>query len=221
MILKVLATGSKGNCYLLTSDNETLIIDCGIPFKQIKIGLDFDLSNVVGVIVSHIHTDHSLSVKDFEKFGIQVWEPFLDEKKIQKKKIGNFSIQCFDVPHDDCECRGFIIENNDKKLLYATDFEFIPYSFKKLKINSMLIECNYQKEYVEMESNNRTHVLKGHCELNTTIGIIKDNLDSLKNVILCHLSDKNADAKQCVDEVKKIATNCFVDVAEANKIYQI
>ena len=40
-ILKVLNSGSKGNCYLLITPNETLIIEAGIRYKDILKGLDF------------------------------------------------------------------------------------------------------------------------------------------------------------------------------------
>jgi phosphoribosyl 1,2-cyclic phosphodiesterase len=55
MKLKVLSSGSQGNCYLLETNTETLILDCGIPIKDIKIGLDFDLRRVSGVLVTHSH----------------------------------------------------------------------------------------------------------------------------------------------------------------------
>lgn len=37
--LKCLGSGSSGNCYLLSTATETLILDCGIPIKEIKRGL--------------------------------------------------------------------------------------------------------------------------------------------------------------------------------------
>lgn len=52
---RVLSSGSHGNCYFLETDTETLILDCGIPIKDIKIGLDFDLRRVSGVLVTHSH----------------------------------------------------------------------------------------------------------------------------------------------------------------------
>lgn len=56
MKLKVLTSGSSGNCYLLESDSEVLILDCGIPIKDIKIGLGFELGGIQGVVVTHAHT---------------------------------------------------------------------------------------------------------------------------------------------------------------------
>ena len=53
--LKCLGSGSSGNCYLLSTETETLILDCGIPVMEIKKGLDFDLRRVSGVVVTHSH----------------------------------------------------------------------------------------------------------------------------------------------------------------------
>lgn len=218
MKLKCLASGSSGNCYILSTDDEILILDCGISIKDIKIGLNFDLTKVVGVICTHNHKDHSMSVNDFKNMGIRVWQPYLYEvemKRVQRRYFGGFMIKNFDVPHDNEPCCGFIIEcPNGERLLYATDFEYIKYSFKNLGIHHLLIESNYQNKYVDKLANNREHVLRGHCELNTTLGIVKDNLDSLKTVILCHLSQDNANAIEMVSEVKKLVkTSVFVDYA--------
>lgn len=35
MILRCLGSSSAGNCYLLSSEKETLILDCGIPIKEV------------------------------------------------------------------------------------------------------------------------------------------------------------------------------------------
>ena len=49
--LKVINSGSSGNCYTLTSNSgETLILDCGIPIKEIKKGLNWNIKDVVGVL---------------------------------------------------------------------------------------------------------------------------------------------------------------------------
>jgi phosphoribosyl 1,2-cyclic phosphodiesterase len=55
MKLKVLASGSKGNCYLLSTPTGILLIEAGIPWKQIQKGLNFDLREVVACLISHEH----------------------------------------------------------------------------------------------------------------------------------------------------------------------
>lgn len=148
--------------------------------------------------------------------GIRVWKPYEHEvemNRVQRRYFGGFMVKNFSVPHDDTPCCGFIIEcPNGDKLLYATDFEYIKYSFRKLGIQHMLIEANYQNKYVDKSAENRSHVLRGHAEICTTIGIIKDNVDSLKTIILCHLSQENANPEECKAEVEKVA-KCPVYVA--------
>lgn len=220
--LKTLATGSTGNCYLLSTENETLILDCGISIKEIKKGLDFDLFHVVGCLVSHGHSDHDKSTKEVTKLGIPVWQPYLSEEKIQRRYFGGFMVRSFDVPHDGVDCCGYLITcPNGERFLYATDFEYIKYSFKKLSIQHLLIECNYQNKYVEKVASNREHVLRGHAELETTIGVVKDNTDSLKNVVLCHISNGNGNPYEMVEEVKKCLKNANVDFAEKGKEFSL
>ncbi len=223
MTLKCLASGSSGNCYLLECENEILILDCGIGIKDIKIGLNFDLSKVVGCVVTHSHADHSKSAEELKKMGIRVWQPYLHEvemQRVQRRYFGGFMVKNFSVPHDGEPCCGFLIEcSNGERLLYATDFEYIKYSFKKIGTQHMLIEANYQKKYVEKSASHREHVLRGHADLETTIGIVSDNTDSLKNVILCHLSRENANPEEMVAEVKKVAKNANVDFARKGETY--
>lgn len=51
--LRCLASGSSGNAYILECKNETLLIECGISWKEILKGLNYKLENVVGVLCSH------------------------------------------------------------------------------------------------------------------------------------------------------------------------
>lgn len=214
MKLKVLSSGSIGNCYILETENETLVIDCGIPFKEIKIGLDFDLSRVVGVIVSHSHQDHSKSVTDFKKYGVDVWQPYLDEKKIQKKRFGGFKIQCFDLPHNGIENRGFLIEADGQKILYMTDLEYCKYNFSGLQVEHVMCECNYSMEFVDRNEPNYEHRLRGHMSLDTALKFISTNDNpALRNVVLIHLSDKSGNPtlfKQKVVETLKYDTEVYV-----------
>ena len=53
--LKCVGSGSSGNCYIIKANNEKLILDCGLPIKVIKQGLDFDLGGIQGVLISHAH----------------------------------------------------------------------------------------------------------------------------------------------------------------------
>lgn len=53
--LKVLSSGSHGNCYLLQCKDETLILELGIKWDDILKGLNYDLSKIGGCLVTHQH----------------------------------------------------------------------------------------------------------------------------------------------------------------------
>ena len=55
MKLIVVGTGSKGNCYILSNEKENLVIEAGASYEKILRGLNYNVKNVVGVVVSHSH----------------------------------------------------------------------------------------------------------------------------------------------------------------------
>lgn len=203
MVLKCLGSGSKGNCYLLSSGTETLIIEAGIPYRWILKGLDFNLMNVVGVVVSHSHSDHSKSAEDFKRAGIPVFAPYdLEENDVWFRS--QFTVQSFHLEHD-VPCVGFYIRHPDMgSLVYLTDTEYCRFKFPR--VNHILIEANYDARLIPEDHPARVHILKGHMELQTTKGFIQANKSSeLRNVILCHMSEDNMDYEVMQEEVSEVA----------------
>lgn len=213
MKLHTVGTGSSGNAYALIAENEILLLDLGIESKKILKAIGYEVDKVVGAIVTHKHLDHSRSVSDFERMGIPIYKAY--ERDAGRKNFGGFSVQPFEVPHDGEPCVGYYIKHGNHKILYATDFEYLPVSFAKVGLTTMLIEANYQSKFVDGSLGIKTaHVLKGHAELQTTVKAIEHNAtDSLSNIILCHLSKDNANEQEVIDEVRKVARNANVSVA--------
>ena len=210
-----LGTGSKGNCYLLKSEKETLILDCGIPIKKIKQGLDYNISNVAGVCVSHFHGDHMLALKDLENIGLRVLTPAKDERV--GKFLGKFYVDRFELPHNGTENYGFFIKIDGQTILYLTDFEYCKYRFDNLKPDHILVECNYQDKLVNKDLPNYEHKIKGHCSLSTCLEFIKTNAtDNLKTVILLHIGDETCNPEGCVEDIKNVLdSNIIVDYARS------
>lgn len=224
MFVRCIGTGSSGNCYALyDNDGNILLLDLGLARKQILKGIDFNVSDVVGAVVSHGHGDHAKAVKDFENMGIPIFTPYKSTLGFSNKITycegascnKNFSIMHFDLTDkngkfmhtnndgSECPCYGFLIEHEDMgKLLYITDTELVKWRFSG--INHILISCNYQNKYIS-DSAKRTHVLRGHMELETVKDFIKANKSNvLRTVILCHLSGDSADPEECLSEVQKV-----------------
>lgn len=197
-------TGSAGNSYAIVSDRgEILLLEAGVSIQKIKRMIDFRVSDVVGCIISHSHQDHLLSADHLQNMGIKVVRAF-DDEPLRMYAFGSFTVITFDLPHDGVENRGFLISIDGRKILYLTDYEYCKYKFTAQYIDTIIIECNYQDILVDMASENAYHIFKGHASLDTCLNFLKANqTDSLKNVILCHMSDRNADPEYCLAEVQK------------------
>ena len=57
-----LASSSKGNCHIVYSDTEILLVDMGITLKDLEEKfnrLKLNMDNIIGVVISHEHSDHT------------------------------------------------------------------------------------------------------------------------------------------------------------------
>ena len=229
MKLKCISTGSSGNCYLLQADSgETLILDCGIPIKEIKKGLDWNIKDVVGVLCTHKHLDHSKSVNDFKAMGIPIYAPYL-KIDYMSMNMGGFTVKPFDLTTIDgnwthtnangepCPIFGFLITHKEMgRMLYITDCELIKWKFRD--INHILLGVNYDKGLVDTDNPKANHVFRGHLSIDTACDFVKaNNSDSLQNVIMCHLSSENADKDSFIEKMKNAVNGANVDVAEQGK----
>lgn len=223
MKLKCLDSGSSGNCYLLENDTECLVIEAGVPFKEVKKALDFNISKIVGVICTHSHADHSGRAYEYEAVGIPVFKPY--EQTTRLAYWGGFEITAFDLTDrrgrfmhnnadgSECPCYGFYINHSEMgSMVYATDCELIKWQFANPK--HILVEANYSVGLIDSAAVNRNHVLTGHLELQTTLDFLQaNNSPELQNVILCHLSGNNADPGIFRERAGKVV-DCPVYVAE-------
>lgn len=207
-----MGSSSAGNCYILQNDDEALIIEAGVPFLEVKKALDFNVRKIVGVVVSHSHGDHSKFIREYGRAGIPVFKPYNEEIAPLSMKYGRFGIKAFRLIHD-VPCYGFYIQHAEiGRLVYASDTEYIKYRFKGL--NHILVECNYDKRLIPDDAVNRSHVMQGHMELQTTLGFLRvNNNPDLRNVVLLHMSRDNADSMEFVAEAEKVV-QCLVWAAE-------
>lgn len=218
MKLKVLGSGSKGNCYVIQDNEEALILEAGVSLSAVKQELGFNTSKVAGCLVTHSHGDHSGKAKDFEQvFELFTHKEVIDEKKLVRSKeyksltafmAGNFKILPFPLVHD-VACYGFVISHKKfGKLLFITDSSDCQYAFPNT--NHMLIECNYSHEALIESVKNGLHksvaerVKKTHMELRTTEKVISQcGLESLYNIVLIHLSSRNSEPELFHDYIRK------------------
>ncbi|KEI12771.1 MBL fold metallo-hydrolase [Clostridium novyi] len=222
-MIKVLASGSKGNCYLIQAEGEALLLECGIGWKKILSNLDYNIKNIKGCLITHEHKDHALAIKDIIKNSINVYAPGSVFKKnnlegtrkvtiLKDKdrfKVGNFNILAFANNHTntdgtECECLGYLIQHPKLgKILFSTDSYYIKYKFEK--IDHFLIECNYSEDVIEDLEPYQKRLFKSHMSLETLKEFLKSNdLNTVKDITLIHLSENNADPERFKSEIEAL-----------------
>lgn len=209
-------SGSNGNFYAIKCEKETLFLELGIPWKDILKGLSYDISNVVGAVISHTHQDHANkdTIRKVIQYGIPIYscddvatmhKGVNELKKGRKIAIGGFKLQAIPLFHN-TTCFGFIIEHDEiGKAIFCTDTCRIPYRFKDA--NHLWIEANY--DYCLMIDHMCDNIYsqsasENHMELNDTIDVIKENYsNALQTVVLLHLSNGNSNSNDFVKRVKE------------------
>lgn len=241
MKLHVISSSSKGNGYVLESQNSALILEAGCKYMDCLRMIRYDYSKICGGLLSHVHKDHSRYIIDYLKTGISFFtndetvaeiETVAGEKltglaERRKIEIGEFSVIPFYLPHTTkgkntgeiipCANFGYLIEQPEMgKLLFMTDFEYCKYVFKKQRINHIMIECNYLDNVPEYDSSKYEHVLRGHSSLETVKEFLRANMTSaLRTIVLMHLSSDNADEEIMLQEIQNVVgKNVVVEVAK-------
>ena len=201
MYFKTIGTGSSGNCYLIrTWKDKGILLDCGLPYKQILPEIDFVLPDAL--IISHNHGDHTKALKDFQKAGVPV----------------NSCPHCkmFLLNHDE-QCWGSLFKYFDKKFCYITDTAFVHNTFKG--VHAFIVECNYIEELLaaneDYSENLKARIRKNHMELETCKKFLQVNIDeSTEHIVLIHLSDSNSDEKRMQREIQELFPLQKVSVAK-------
>lgn len=223
MRLNVLGSDSNGNCYVLQNDKEALIIEAGVRFSEVKKALKWQLSKVVGAVITHEHNDHAKYVRDFVSNGITVLalpsvfkakgiDSLSFRKEIEPMHgyiVGGFKVFAIPVFHD-VPCVGFIIEHEDMgRMLFVTDTMMLEYRVPGL--NHILLEANYAEDILDtkIEAGSvplsmKPRLIHSHMEIETTKGILRANdLSGVNEIILVHLSNGNSDERRFVREVQE------------------
>lgn len=231
MKLRVISSGSKGNAYILENKDEALLIECGVHINDIKHAFKYNFDKLKGCIVTHEHGDHAKSVKEIMAFGIDVFATKGTHAALQTSshhrakrlvyqeplKLGAFTILPFDVEHDAAEPCGFLINHPETgNVLFITDLIFCKYTFPNL--NNIIIEANYDNELAKQKLGGkeflRNRIICNHMSLETCIKTLDANdLSSVNNIVLIHLSDSNSNELMFKDAVRE-ATGKTVTIAD-------
>ena len=222
MQIEVLGSSSAGNAYLISDNSTSVLLECGLPMRDMQIKSNFKVNDVVACFVTHLHQDHSKAVKELLKSAIDVYA--LPEtlsalnvsehhrthniEPLKPITINTFEIMPVTMYHD-CPCVGYMVYSTqtNERLFFATDTYKI--TINPQGVDYLILEINYQKEIVNnlvneglMEASIRARLLFSHYELSKALNWLKRiDKSRLKRIYVAHLSNGHSNAEHIKNAV--------------------
>jgi phosphoribosyl 1,2-cyclic phosphodiesterase len=177
--VSMLASGSRGNCAIVSSARTRILVDAGIScretFKRMKT-VDEDPRSLSAILITHEHTDHvyglgtlakklrvpvfmtgathhawARAVRDAqgEKPQLEKLERFESGHRFQ---IGDIEMKPFTIPHDAADPVGFTFRAEGIKVGFVTDLGYLPVSVRDhLRGSDVLVmESNHDLEMLRV-----------------------------------------------------------------------
>jgi phosphoribosyl 1,2-cyclic phosphodiesterase len=173
--VRVLASGSKGNCTVVASSRTRLLIDAGLSCRELLRRLllcDENPASLDAVLITHEHADHiaglrvlarrlkipiyitSATYQEYQRgardasghrVSLERHEPFRDGAAFQ---VGDISVLPFTIPHDAADPVGFTFQIEGVKLGICTDLGYMPASVRDhlRGCQVLMIESNHDLE---------------------------------------------------------------------------
>ena len=236
MELVIIGSSSKGNAYALKSKNSTLLIECGVSYKNaILPACDFKRAQIVGCLISHHHADHAGHISELMGHGIKCFVPSDLGGKTHTRELvdlgGGFKYIGLPMKHvngdgSPCECWAFLIHHDESGwILFCTDTAVIPQDISAFPFTHVLIAANYSKDMIERNIDNGTiplsrakHTMLGHMSIETCIKELKAmDLENCISIVLLHLSETNSAADDFKARVED-ETGITCEIAEPGLI---
>lgn len=219
MKVSIFASGSGGNCMLLSNGEANILIDAGISMRRIKTALNgegLDFNDLSGVLITHEHSDHISGLKMLTKHhALPVYAPHTIANRLrgmlpelepclhiigvgQPFSLGGFKVTAFHTPHDTDESVGYRVEGGGCFAM-ATDMGHVTEEVLEALTgaDTVLIEANHDVDMLSygpypVYLKRRILSNRGHLS-NENCGKLARYLcqHGTRQIILGHLSKEN------------------------------
>lgn len=173
MELTTFASGSTGNCALVSAGRTRVLVDAGISFLKLKTflrALGCTPEELSGVLITHEHSDHikglSTLVKRTElpvfaprRVAVELWRRLPEtDGCIQTVPVdepfflGDVRVTAFETPHDTPQSVGYRFDGKTGAAAVCTDLGHVPESVRCVMagVDTALIECNHDVERLRL-----------------------------------------------------------------------
>ncbi len=168
MILTTFASGSTGNCALVSSSGGNILIDAGISMKRIRENLSqsgLAPEQLAGLLITHEHSDHISGLAMLTKYhSVPVYAPAVLGENLRRAVPGlerclrifevgrpfsldGLTVTAFHTSHDTDESVGYRVERGCA-LGFATDMGCVTDEVENaiLGCGAVLIEANHDRD---------------------------------------------------------------------------
>ena len=219
MKIAVFASGSGGNCMLLSYKDTHILIDAGISMRRVETSLKslgLTVEDIGGVLITHEHSDHISGLKMLIKHhGIKIFAPRTVANRLrgmlpeaeeylrilpvgQDFELGRFKVRAFHTPHDTDESVGYRVEGGGSFAL-ATDMGCVTDEVLSglVGADTVLIESNHDENMLcdgPYPVYLKRRILSNHGHLsNADCARLACHLahNGTRRIILGHLSREN------------------------------
>lgn len=228
MLVSVLASGSKGNSTLITTDRVKILIDAGKNQKYLETALNqinLSLKDIDYILITHTHADHTSALKTIiksHKPTIVLTELMYQDLDYLKNyenillltdnlELEDLVIENIKTSHDTSDSRGYIVTQGNSSVVQITDTGYLNQKyFKKLQNKTIYIfESNHN---IEMLMHGRyPKWLKarvssdvGHLSNESSAFYLTKLIgENTKEIILAHLSEENNTPELALETLNK------------------
>ena len=231
MNIKVFASGSGGNCMLLSERDTHILIDAGISMRRLQQSLranDLEIDDIGGVLITHEHSDHVSGLKMLLKhYDMALYAPHTVAARLcgmlpdaeetmhiiapgEDFRIGALRVRAFHTPHDTDESVGYRVSGRGVFAL-ATDMGYVTDEVLEglAGADTVLIESNHDLDMIHngpYPVQLKRRILSDHGHLsNTDCAVLAQKLakTGTGTVILGHLSKENNRPEIAVRETEQ------------------
>ena len=179
----ILASGSKGNCTYIETENTKILIDAGLSYNKLKerlLSFDILLDTIDAILITHEHIDHTMhlaQIKKRTKAKVYINESSyynlpktvsvnMSEHNVffinpeSKYNIGDIYFVPISLFHDTKSIYGYLFKIQKTNVAYITDTGHILPKYYALlkKMNVLILESNHDVEM--LLNSNRDYRLK-------------------------------------------------------------
>ncbi len=220
MELRTLASGSSGNCLLLSHQGASLLVDAGISCRRITAALrsfGIDPQALLGVCITHEHSDHISGLATLTKqYHLPIYTSPGTSRQLCYRmagleelirplspgaaaQAGPFALESFPTSHDAAEPMGFAFSAQGRKAAVVTDLGYVSDDILDGVLGAQAVVCEANHDVERLRSGPYPYYLKkrilgdkGHLSNEAGAALALQCAQAgAHTVILAHLSAEN------------------------------